>query len=1394
MYAFKSRVALILLIGLGSVWAEAIQPLTEQADKLPRVAVLCEHQDPELLHLAEQVEVLLAQRNDLAVLDRANIDKALREQGLTAKQGQDMETIVSIGKLLRTDLLVVAGKYEGFFAWRFVDVKNGVLAGLHVTRWPTEQRAAVVAEVEKAIGSTVNKIRDVPGEGKRYLSIVRFVNQDLSRQYDSLEEVLPLLLSAQLAAQPKIGLVERSRLSKVAEEKIGTEGVEGEYKAGTLIVKGEISILRSNATTSVSVALLAGKPNQPAHIRLTCVGLLGDLPSLARTMTEGLLKAMEVKPQEVAQADAFSEAGAFHLKGNFYMVHGDALSALSLYETACLLNSTNVVYREAYRGARRGVIGGGVLSQQLLLRYYIEDLDDWKSRFYSGGITPANVAQDEGWYSTGCIAMGEPKSEALAEQWHIAYDGYRNLMDLMFDYCKTNNIETSVNLRKQLIRNLLPGSFPDILRRMHRRDPKVCQNHEQAAFFRDPQDVSHYLAKYVDSEYPPVPRSGYRTLTPEMAAHYLMGFVSLHICSRDGIQPELDDYARAVFEHLLQNRNPFVRVWSKLILIQPGHEGKMYVIGGRSDVGQSIVNELAFWNLAYPPTDDNMSKLFLYLMHRNKRDIMPAVEAVRLALKEPGASYTKALDSLVQQIMGYHAEKMKVETSGQASETAMTPYHEWTDILCHYLNLRMRWGRKDEVIKKVKEISLAEKMSGSPEKAANCMAQITRDFKRYGYNYKDDVPCVTNTVPVIVQERKKEVIQYAKVVWHLSSEDIPNGWHYYFKSQVVLKDDKIFYYDYFNPYDPVGVPDTRRGYFDVTVIDLKTGRILQTPFYQESLRHRGDPELGLPKQEVRSWCEMDGRYYVGCVGGFGVFSDGVFTMLASCRKEDASQPLDGGAPYTVASIRPNALQKKLYLVIQGGAERNGVWEYTLETGAQKRLISIAGGVDDGIRDTSWDDTCLYVSGARYNLAFNTQSPDESFVVVQELKHHGFSEGKLVETYSHIKYWKEKGLRDVRGLDDSSPVSRAFKWIAQADLKQHVIYTAHTFETQWVNYLWKTGEMLPRRLILLDKQGHEVTSTEWMNTLSVAKWTATPHGFLYQLKGGGIGLFSDLDSFVDPASVATNKLPTINTSTLPRKGKTPPPVAQRIPVAWHLDDKQICKLDSIYADRTQLTITNDTLRYVSNVCFGGVRFIKSHAVAIDMKTGSILSSETSTNNLFVNRSEQDVSEQNAQRQRFGLQIYTPTHPAYVPITQSDGRHIIISFNEGILIADRHVPENTCWLMEKTNRQNPPATIPDVRWLGRSLSFRTIAASSRAIIFTPIHSDHTAFVWDRGKNEPREIMLVDKNGNEVSPLNYKAKEIYKWIALPQGFLYQLGDGSIGLVTDLEAKDALKTEEGK
>jgi hypothetical protein len=748
------------------------------------------------------------------------------------------------------------------------------------------------------------------------------------------------------------------------------------------------------------------------------------------------------------------------------------------------------------------------------------------------------VPQEEGWYNTGCIALGKPQQEPLAEQWRIAYDGYREVLDAMFDYCQTNKVATSPTLRRQLSGNLLPFTPFTVLQRMHKHDPQNCQKHEQAVFFKDPQDFCRYFRKYVDSEYPRFPRSsrGGQTLTPDIALQSLQGFVSLHVCSQDGIRPELDPYARAVFDGLIQGANPLIRVWSKLALIHTGYEGEMFVVGGYSDLGQSVVNELAHWTSPYLPCDypflglGNLcsQQCVLYLIHQNRRDIMPAVEVIRQALREPGASYTPALDSLVNQLLSQYgpsrfaamgiqlrtAEKVADSKDPSAThrrsgyrstfEPIKTPYHDWTAILCQHIDLHLKGGYKEEAIKDVKAIFLAETMSDEPEKATTCMAQITEVLKRHQPNYRYNIASITNVASVLPPRTISVVTQYAKVVWHLDVKEIPNGRNYYSKDYVVFKDDRILYYRYLY---------LNRGPFDVTVIDLATGRILQPLLKDESLRRPADPELGIPKQEVRSWCEMDGRYYVGCTGGFGEFKDGIFTLLASSRKEQAVLPLDGGESYTVTCIRPNHAQKKLYLLIQGDKKRDGVWEYTPATGEQKRLINIADIMYRRTEGFGWDDTHLYVNDEKYTLGFNTENPDESFTIAWDFaKNFGLS--------STSEYLKERGFPDIRLVDENVPVNLQRAWSAYAARGQHVVFThGHTGDS----YLWKKGEKTPRQLLLLDKQGQELTSTSWFSDLGVTQWTATPHGFVYQLKGGGIGLFSDVEGIQEGAKTVTNKV-------------------------------------------------------------------------------------------------------------------------------------------------------------------------------------------------------------------------------------------------------------------------------
>lgn len=1045
MNRLKCFFSLILSLWTVCAGAKTSPVQTNMAAASPRVAVLCEQQDTELLGLSEQVEVLLAQRNDLAMLDRANMDQLLREQGLQATQGQDMETIVRIGKLLRTDLLVVAGKYEGFFAWRFVDVKNGVLAGLHVTRWPAEQRSVAASEAEKAIVATTRQIGDGAVEGKHYLSIVRFVNQDLSRQHDSLEEVLPVLLSAQLSTQSGIGLVERSRLSKVSEEKTGTEGVDGEYKAGTLIVKGEISILRTNATPSASVLLLAGKPNQAPTIRLTCTGPLGDLPSLARTMAEGLLNAMDVKLKEGAPFDAHSEADTFYLKGNFFMAQKDYRSAVSLFETACALNPDETNYRSAFVNGRRNLLKAK-LPQEIKLVYYIQEASDWEQQVKNGQkkIDHIKYLFDEPWYDTTCLLKVQ-KDSPLASLQDRAAEGFKACLRLSIEICEKQKELPSIRLEIGMSSALFDSTV-----------------------FEDPQEFCRYLRRLVDLEHLLKTEGGLKEGDTFSLEFLLSKFASEHLLpSAQAPTPVVDAYMRTAFDSLTNDQHPQLRIRAYIALIVRDHKKNAdFIADGRSNVVQSIAQQLAVWTLPYLPGEYSPVGFPFYRKLESYINGSP-MDVIRSALKEPGATYTSALDGVVQQFL------LKYHRAGYPD--VPLPYHAWTDILCLHLDHLLQKGQKDSVLQRAQKVFSTELENKDVQQATYCMNQVKAVLDKYAVDYSS----ITNVPkPVVVAKIAPPKVIGHPVAWHLKDSDIHSDSIYVERTQLTVENGTLEYV--INRWlDGVKLIKSTAYSFDIA-----TGRLLSKRVSKKNL-FRSDPELGLPPQEVKSWCKVKETYFVGCEGGFGKYEKGQFTQICNSRNLDQKYPLSGGTLYTVMGIRADSSGTKLYLAVKDGETRGGVWEHVLATGAQRQLIQLKDYPFTKFSKCEVKESCLFLSGDDWLLIFDAHAPDASCLLM-----HGGHKGRNNILKINDLRWTGVGTSLISGMAGTPELFVCTPY-----------FEAHK------TFVWERGMKEPRALVLVDSQGNEVSPINY-KAKEICKWIAVPQGFIYQLDDGSIGLLTN----------------------------------------------------------------------------------------------------------------------------------------------------------------------------------------------------------------------------------------------------------------------------------------------
>ena len=113
----------LLMGGCGGGRAETNVPKVYRQEHIERVAVLPFGND----HFTDKVIEKLVEHSKWQVIDRANLDRILKEQDLQHTEKFDAETAVEVGKLSGVDL-VIFGDYRGIYAAataKAIDVTTG---------------------------------------------------------------------------------------------------------------------------------------------------------------------------------------------------------------------------------------------------------------------------------------------------------------------------------------------------------------------------------------------------------------------------------------------------------------------------------------------------------------------------------------------------------------------------------------------------------------------------------------------------------------------------------------------------------------------------------------------------------------------------------------------------------------------------------------------------------------------------------------------------------------------------------------------------------------------------------------------------------------------------------------------------------------------------------------------------------------------------------------------------------------------------------------------------------------------------------------------------------------------------------------------------------------------
>jgi hypothetical protein len=1021
------------------------------------VALLCDSADVGVLALIEQAEVKLSAEPDVVVLDRANIQKVWREQALSLEQAAIGATTVMIGKVLTADILVVVSLRENCLAWRVMNTADGRLLRLSVPQWPPENRETTLAQAVTSIKGGIAKARAVAA-APQYIAVARFVNQDVSRQYDSLEGVLPELVSAFLADEPRVIVVERADLPKIEAELMQTAGIGGAYRASTLLVEGMFTTKRADGSVTVAADLSAGTPGTPGAIRYACEGSALDAPGLARAIAERLLRELGDSSRPTANPGLADEANVFFSKGRFFDSQKAYAASVPLYETACALAPTNSLYRLALGESRRCALKSSSLAPGIRLTYCIQEAADCQRAFQED--LPSTAYMRRVAYLTGefpwlhatyidTVPFASPDGARKRD----AVDAYFTALHAVVAWHKARKQplpkDIALSLSCAIIEGRMletPASFRMALHQLV--DLRVAGNEAEALYSFDLMRLSYHHIKVMEG----VPVDAFDRL--------------------------LDD----TLDELTRDGRPLVRLLATVALsakYRPRQEGADSI--SRPDANerlQSAVRQLVVWS--GPAVPESVYR-DLHGGLADCRDPRPFAAIIRAALDTPGANRS-AVEQTARRVIA--ALTTRGFTMQDSPSTRMTPESR---------------ACVDDITQCLTNNGLTLPAPPKPlaanRPAPTALASNTVPAHRVAWHVDvgklvgREISASRAALAVGEQVAYLIVFNGSRLEHELTVNaiDLQTG---NVQTNVAV---------WRMPLDPP--------YRDGTISVSLQGAMLWVQGDGQSFLYAPGkgirpiaPEDGFPAGAMKSWAAVGGRHFVGCTGGFGEWfpAQRRFEMICSSRTPDARLPLAGGLLYEVMGIAADETNQKVILAVMEISNRkdtrNGLWEYCVTNGAQRQLVPFLDSSTASIYTFRSDAEYVYLrpGGMPFVLAYNYRSPAQSTLITTKEWPH---EVREVVPTQDIRY---------------EPGHFVLAWPIAA--KNGTLIYAKGLSGAAGLFVWPRNAAADHPIRLVDKEGREVASQKYKSD-RIKELAACRYGIVYRF-GGCVGLITDLGGGAD----------------------------------------------------------------------------------------------------------------------------------------------------------------------------------------------------------------------------------------------------------------------------------------
>ena len=316
------------------LWLLVSIPRLEAQSNSPPLRLALVATEPSVAAAADLLTVELSKKERLQLLERTEIAKVYREQGLSVAN----QNYLKLGQVLGADgLLVLDLIKEGtnqFLQAQLVAVKPGVVIGDTRAAWPMKDISGWAGLLAKHFDPLYPKL-GVQAKDALPISVVNLRAAVRSSEEQETEQQFTSLLIARLTHEPRLFVLERRRMESLGAEKELKGVEESAFWNGSYLVDGVIDRDGySRDTVTINARLVPPKGGAPVPIELS--GSRTNVADLINQLAEKVMAGLNVGSLGVSwnpaeEAEQYFEEANWALRWEMYPeAHAAADSAWSL--------------------------------------------------------------------------------------------------------------------------------------------------------------------------------------------------------------------------------------------------------------------------------------------------------------------------------------------------------------------------------------------------------------------------------------------------------------------------------------------------------------------------------------------------------------------------------------------------------------------------------------------------------------------------------------------------------------------------------------------------------------------------------------------------------------------------------------------------------------------------------------------------------------------------------------------------------------------------------------------------------------------------------------------------------------------------------------------------------